>query len=92
MSSHWHLQFRPGFAASLLSAKSFKESKMISLSAEMWAEVELAIKTVEADMGRKFGDSENPLLFSCRGAAVSIPGMMDTVLNIVSTVPLPAYI
>src|ERR1700741_1658011 len=34
-------------------------------------------------MGAKFGDSKNPLLVSCRsGARVSMPGMMDTVLNI----------
>jgi pyruvate,orthophosphate dikinase len=44
-----------------------------------------AIKRVEKDMGKKFGAEENPLLFSCRsGAAISMPGMMDTVLNIVS--------
>ncbi len=34
-------------------------------------------------MGRKFGDPENPLLVSVRsGAAISMPGMMDTVLNL----------
>ena len=34
-------------------------------------------------MGAKFGDSENPLLLSCRsGARESMPGMMDTVLNL----------
>ncbi len=34
-------------------------------------------------MGAKFGDAKNPLLVSCRsGARVSMPGMMDTVLNI----------
>src|SRR5205085_11255406 len=37
----------------------------------------------EAAMGAKFGDAKNPLLVSCRsGARVSMPGMMDTVLNI----------
>ena len=45
--------------------------------------VERAITQVEEAMGRKFGDSDNPLLFSVRsGARVSMPGMMDTVLNI----------
>jgi pyruvate, orthophosphate dikinase len=47
------------------------------------SEVEDAIKKVEATMGAKFGDKENPLLVSVRsGARVSMPGMMDTVLNL----------
>ena len=42
-----------------------------------------ALKMVEKKMQAKFGDAENPLLVSCRsGARVSMPGMMDTVLNI----------
>lgn len=45
--------------------------------------VEEAIAKVEDVMGTKFGDPENPLLFSVRsGARVSMPGMMDTVLNL----------
>ncbi len=55
------------------------------LPKEMWDLVKAAISKVEADSGKKFGAQENPLLFSCRsGAAISMPGMMDTVLNIVS--------
>jgi pyruvate, orthophosphate dikinase len=51
---------------------------------DLWRQVELAIQRVERDMGRQFGDAEHPLLFSCRsGAALSMPGMMDTVLNVV---------
>jgi hypothetical protein len=47
------------------------------------AEVEKALKRVEKAMGAKFGDEKNPLLVSCRsGARISMPGMMDTVLNI----------
>ncbi len=47
------------------------------------AEVEAAISEVEGIMGAKFGDKENPLLVSVRsGARVSMPGMMDTVLNL----------
>ena len=48
------------------------------------AEVEAAMKGIEAAMGKKFGDTEDlPLLVSCRsGARESMPGMMDTVLNI----------
>ncbi len=46
-------------------------------------EVEKALKAVEKTMGGKFGDTKKPLLFSARsGARVSMPGMMDTVLNI----------
>ena len=46
-------------------------------------EVEEAIKHIENIMGAKFGDKENPLLVSVRsGARVSMPGMMDTVLNL----------
>ena len=46
-------------------------------------EVEQAIKNIEKIMGAKFGDKENPLLVSVRsGARASMPGMMDTVLNL----------
>ena len=46
-------------------------------------EVEDAIENLENIMGAKFGDKENPLLVSVRsGARVSMPGMMDTVLNL----------
>ena len=51
---------------------------------ELKDQVEAALATVEKAMGKKFGDTENlPLLVSCRsGARESMPGMMDTVLNI----------
>ena len=46
-------------------------------------EVWKGMENVERIMGRKYGDAENPLLVSCRsGARSSMPGMMDTVLNI----------
>lgn len=49
----------------------------------LWEEVLEALKTVEEARGLKFGDTEKPLLVSVRsGAAVSMPGMMDTVLNV----------
>jgi len=49
----------------------------------MWAEMLAALKKVEAKTGKKFGDPSKPLLVSCRsGAKFSMPGMMDTVLNI----------
>src|SRR6478672_5954778 len=50
---------------------------------ELKAEVDEALRKSEQVMGAKFGDPKNPLLVSCRsGARVSMPGMMDTVLNI----------
>ena len=46
-------------------------------------EVAEALKATEAIMGKKFGDRNDPLLVSCRsGARSSMPGMMDTILNI----------
>jgi pyruvate,orthophosphate dikinase len=49
----------------------------------MWDEALAALKKVERSMGAKFGDPHNPLLVSVRsGARASMPGMMDTVLNV----------
>jgi len=49
----------------------------------MWEQELEALKAVEEQTGKKFGDPTNPLLVSCRsGAKFSMPGMMDTVLNI----------
>ncbi|MFO7666359.1 MAG: pyruvate, phosphate dikinase, partial [Desulfobacterales bacterium] len=49
----------------------------------MWEQEKEALKTLEIATGKKFGDPHNPLLVSCRsGAKFSMPGMMDTVLNI----------
>ncbi|HYH87160.1 MAG TPA: pyruvate, phosphate dikinase [Pyrinomonadaceae bacterium] len=49
----------------------------------MWEQVIEGLRAVEAKTGKKFGDAENPLLVSVRsGAPFSMPGMMDTVLNL----------
>ena len=49
----------------------------------MWDQMMESLKAVEKAAGKKFGDPKNPLLVSCRsGAKMSMPGMMDTVLNI----------
>ena len=51
--------------------------------ASLASEVEANLKRVEAIMGRTFGDAKNPLLVSVRsGARASMPGMMDTILNL----------
>ena len=49
----------------------------------MWTQTLKALRAVEEKAGKRFGDPKNPLLVSCRsGAKFSMPGMMDTVLNI----------
>ena len=49
----------------------------------MWEQVKAALKEIEKKVGKGFGDPKNPLLVSVRsGAAFSMPGMMDTVLNL----------
>ena len=54
-----------------------------SYPAELTAQVDAAIADIEKSVGAKFGDPANPLLVSVRsGARVSMPGMMDTVLNL----------
>jgi pyruvate,orthophosphate dikinase len=54
-----------------------------TLPEKMWEQEVAALKKVEAATGKIFGGCKNPLLVSCRsGAKFSMPGMMDTVLNI----------
>ena len=56
------------------------KEKVVALLKE---EVEASVKHIENLMGSKFGDVENPLLVSVRsGARASMPGMMDTILNL----------
>ena len=48
-----------------------------------WEQIEATLASIEADTGKRFGDPANPLLVSVRsGAKFSMPGMMDTVLNL----------
>src|SRR5579884_4130136 len=50
---------------------------------DMWDQVLAGLKAIEQEAGKKLGDVENPLLVSVRsGAKFSMPGMMDTVLNL----------
>ena len=50
---------------------------------DMWDQEVAALAEMEKKTGKKFGDPHNPLLLSCRsGAKFSMPGMMDSVLNI----------
>jgi pyruvate, orthophosphate dikinase len=53
------------------------------LPADVWPQVSAAMERLEARTGRRFGHGERPLLVAVRsGAAVSMPGMMDTILNL----------
>ncbi|MGD8554323.1 MAG: pyruvate, phosphate dikinase, partial [Anaerolineales bacterium] len=50
---------------------------------DLWDQVLEAMRSVEKETGKRFGDPDDPLLVSCRsGAKFSMPGMMDTVLNL----------
>jgi pyruvate, orthophosphate dikinase len=71
----------PGFTITTEVCDYFSKNK--KYPAELQKQIDENIKKLEEKMGMKFGDKENPLLVSVRsGAAVSMPGMMDTVLNL----------
>ena len=72
----------PGFTVTTEACLDYyKASKQIS--PEIRSQVTESLQWVEKLTGKKFGDVENPLLFSVRsGARASMPGMMDTVLNL----------
>lgn len=71
----------PGFILTTKACNAYSKSGRFPPG--MWKQVEEAQATIEAKTGRRFGDPTNPLLVSVRsGAKFSMPGMMDTVLNI----------
>ncbi len=71
----------PGFT--ITTEQCIKYQRTHTLSTELKSEVKIALEKVESIMGKKFADPSDPLLFSVRsGARVSMPGMMDTVLNL----------
>lgn len=71
----------PAFAITTRACLAYQESG--DLPAGMEAEVDRAMAWLEGEMGRTFGSGEKRLLLSVRsGAAISMPGMMDTVLNL----------
>ncbi|MDH3271434.1 MAG: pyruvate, phosphate dikinase [Gemmatimonadota bacterium] len=72
----------PGFTATTEACNAYLESGG-RFPDGFWAEELAAVDALEAQTGKIFGDPENPLLLSCRsGAKFSMPGMMDTVLNL----------
>ena len=73
----------PGFTITTEVCTTYTQAGKDAVVKMIAPEVESAIKHVEELTGCKFNDSENPLLVSVRsGARVSMPGMMDTVLNL----------
>ena len=73
----------PGFTITTEVCTEYNSLGQEKVIETIKAEVESAIEAIENTMGTKFGDMENPLLISVRsGARVSMPGMMDTVLNL----------
>ncbi len=71
-----------GFVITTAACKAFLADKC-RFPAGMWDEVEAALAKLERVTGKRLGDPKRPLLVSCRsGAKFSMPGMMDTVLNI----------
>lgn len=72
----------PGFTITTEVCNAYYANKK-KFPKELKKQLEDALKKVEKDMGCKFGDPLNPLLLSVRsGARASMPGMMDTVLNL----------
>ncbi|GFP31740.1 pyruvate, orthophosphate dikinase [Candidatus Hakubella thermalkaliphila] len=72
----------PGFVISTEACIHYFENGK-KFPEELWDQVMAALARVELETGKKFGDEERPLLVSVRsGAKVSMPGMMDTVLNL----------
>ncbi len=72
----------PGFTISTEVCNLFYKNKK-KLNKKILNEINKELKFIEKDSGKKFGDIKNPLLVSVRsGARVSMPGMMDTILNL----------
>ena len=71
----------PGFVVTTAACRAYLAAG--ALPDDVWDQALEALADLEAATGKRFGDPVNPLLVSCRsGAKFSMPGMMDTVLNI----------
>jgi pyruvate,orthophosphate dikinase len=72
----------PGFTISTKVCEIFYKDKK-KLNSKLISQIKRELKVIEKDVSKKFGDLKNPLLLSVRsGARVSMPGMMDTILNL----------
>jgi pyruvate,orthophosphate dikinase len=73
----------PGFTVSTEACTVFTEQGSDMALQLIEAEVRAGVAAIEAEMGKRFGDAADPLLLSVRsGARASMPGMMDTILNL----------
>jgi pyruvate,orthophosphate dikinase len=80
--THMGLPVPPGFIVTTEACLHYYEAKK-KLPKGFMEEVQINLKTIEEKTGKKFGSPQNPLFFSVRsGAAISMPGMMDTILNL----------
>jgi pyruvate, orthophosphate dikinase len=71
----------PGFIVTTEACNAYQVNNKFPTG--LWDQMLESLRVVESESGKKFGSTENPLLVSCRsGAKFSMPGMMDTVLNI----------
>ncbi|MFN2515888.1 MAG: pyruvate, phosphate dikinase [Pyrinomonadaceae bacterium] len=72
----------PGLIVTTEACNAFFDNEK-SFPEGMWDQVKEGLQKIEQKVGKNFGDPQNPLLVSVRsGAAFSMPGMMDTVLNL----------
>ncbi len=71
----------PGFTITTEACNAYRKTG--KFPAGMWSQALAAMKVTEKRAGKKFGSATNPLMVSCRsGAKFSMPGMMNTILNI----------
>ncbi|MEZ5378718.1 MAG: pyruvate, phosphate dikinase [Acidimicrobiales bacterium] len=72
----------PGFIVTTAACAGYYRNDA-TISPELWSQVETALAHLESSTLKRFDDASQPLLVSVRsGAAISMPGMMDTVLNL----------
>jgi pyruvate,orthophosphate dikinase len=72
----------PGFTITTATCNEYLKNNC-QFPEGLWEEIQASLKAVEADQGKNFGDAKNPLLVSVRsGAKFSMPGMMETILNL----------
>jgi pyruvate,orthophosphate dikinase len=77
------LNVPPGFVITTEACLAYLDNGSSALPDGIMDEVRVQMQQVEAKTGKGFGDAENPLLVSVRsGSALSMPGMMDTILNL----------
>ena len=76
------LSVPPGFTITTQACNAYTERGQ-EFPVDLWEQIQTALLFVQKQSGKQFGDPENPLLVSVRsGARASLPGMMDTILNL----------